>query len=294
MILTFQDFINGISMGGIYALLAVGFALIFSVLKFSNFAHGSSMMLCAYIGYFISHYLRTNLVFTILLTGLAGGCIGLLTERVAFRRLRRKNASSLLYFVSSFTLGMLITQVASSAFALRYYSYPDFFGVPYINIGSYTVRTVYIAMLAVAVVLLSIVTFFLYGTRLGIAIRALAQDIKTAGLMGLNVNMMVALSFFVAYFIGGVGGFFLGYSYGINTSLGNVMSKIMISAVLGGMGSVGGAVLGSVLVGLLEVLLYKIPFIGNAYAPVALFMLLIVVLIVCPQGLVGKFTIEKV
>lgn len=192
-------------MGGIYALLAVGFALIFSVLKFSNFAHGSSMMLCAYIGYFISHYLRTNLVFTILLTGLAGGCIGLLTERVAFRRLRRKNASSLLYFVSSFTLGMLITQVASSAFALRYYSYPDFFGVPYINIGSYTVRTVYIAMLAVAVVLLSIVTFFLYGTRLGIAIRALAQDIKTAGLMGLNVNMMVALSFFVAYFIGGVG-----------------------------------------------------------------------------------------
>lgn len=294
MSFSLQDVINGLSLGGVYALLAVGFALIFGVLKFTNMAHGNSMMLCAYLSYFISLWLNANIIVTILLTGLAGGCLGLLIERIGFRRLMRKNANNLLFFVSSFIIGMLILNSVSVAFALRYFAYPKFFEQAYIKVGDYTVSTPTMMMFAVSVVLLGIITFMLYGTRYGIAVRALAQDRRTTGLMGVNVNLMIAATFFAAYFIGGIGGFFMGYRYGISTSLGSSMAKIMIASVIGGLGSVGGAVVGSVLLGMLEVILVKIPFIGEAYSSVVIFGLLIVLLVVRPRGIMGKFTAEKV
>lgn len=289
-----QDIINGISLGGIYALLAVGFALIFGVLKFSNFAHGNSMMLCAYISYFVATLIHANLIVTILLTGIAGGILGLLIERIGFRRLLRKNANNLLFFVSSVIISMLIENGASVLFSFRYYAYPKFFSTAYFKIGEYTMSTPSAAMLIVSIILLAIVSLLLYGTRYGVAVRSLAQDRKTTSLMGVNVSLLIAVTFFAAYFIGGVGGFFLGYRYGITTGLGNAMSKIMIAAVIGGLGSVSGAVIGSMLLGLLEVMLVKVPFIGDAYSPVVIFAVLIVLLIVRPQGIMGKFTTDKV
>lgn len=294
MSLTLQDFINGISLGGMYSLLAVGFALIFGVLKFSNLAHGNSMMLCAYLSYFIAQLFHANIFMTIILTGIAGGCLGLVIERVGFRRLLRKNANGLLFFVSSFIIGMLIENVASVVFQFRYFAYPKFFEKAYIKVGSYTVSTPSIVMLMVSVVLLGIISYLLYGTRYGVAVRALAQDRNTTGLMGVNSSALIAITFFAAYFIGGVGGFFLGYKYGITTGLGNVMSKIMIASVIGGLGSISGAVIGSILLGMLEVILIKIPLIGDAYSPVVIFCLLIVLLIIRPRGIMGKFTTEKV
>ena len=294
MTFTLQDIINGVSLGGIYALLAVGFALIFGVLKFSNFAHGNSMMLCAYLSYFISRLFKANLIVTILLTGIAGGILGLLIERFGFRRLLRKNAHSLLFFVSSFVIGMLIQNSASVIFALRYFAYPKFFQTAYLKVGGYAISTASLTMLVVSVLLLGVITFLLYRTRYGVAVRALAEDRKTTGLMGVNATFLIAATFFVAYFIGGVGGFFLGYRYGISTGLGNIMSKVMISSVIGGMGSIPGAVVGALLLGMTEVVLVKIPFIGDAYSSIVIFSLMIILLCIRPQGILGKLTIEKV
>jgi branched-chain amino acid transport system permease protein len=288
-----QQIINGISLGAVYALIAVGFALIFNILKFSNFSHGGVLGVTAYAGFVISNKLHTNIWVTLILASLCGGLLALVIERVGFRRLRKKKSDVIYYFVSSITIGMLLQNLLTIFFSSNFYSYPKFFGSATIAIGGVNVAVTDILMLAISIVALSILMFVLYRTRLGVAIRALSLDGTTTGLMGADVNMIIAATFFASGVLGGLSGVFLGINYTLYPQLGDLVTKGFIACVIGGLGNVYGAVIGAILLGLVETLLVGIGFIGSGLAPVVIFAVMLVFLILRPQGIAGIIVHEK-
>lgn len=289
-----QDIINGLSLGGVYAMIAVGFALIFSVLKFSNFSHGYSMMVCTYAGYFIAIHITRNFWLGLLATGCFAGCLGMLIDFVGFRHLRKKKGNPLLFFVSSITIGMLLEALIVLLFPVNIFTYPKYFPKSYIRVGEITLIVNDMLMMGMTVIMLTFILVILYRTRLGISIRALSMDDSTASLMGINVPLVISATFFVAYMTAGMAGMFLGITQTITPTINRVMSKVVVASVLGGLGTVSGAVIGAFLVAMLEVILIRIPGIGSGLTPAVLFLLSVVFLILRPQGISGKFTVEKV
>ncbi|MBI9107359.1 MAG: branched-chain amino acid ABC transporter permease [Spirochaetales bacterium] len=288
-----QQLLNGISLGAVYAIIAVGFALVFNILKFSNFSHGGVLTVTAYAGFLISSKLNLGFVPTILLTAVAGGLIAMGIERVAFRRLRKKGSPIILYFVSSITMGMLLENLITVFFSSNFYSYPKFFEKSSFTIFGLNMAVTDALMLIISIVSLTILMVVIYKTRLGIAIRALSMDTNTTSLMGINVNAVIAATFFVVGCLGGIAGVFLGLNYTLYPQLGQLIVKGFIASVLGGLGNLFGAVLGAILLGVLEVTLTNIPFIGAGLSPVVIFVIMLIFLILRPQGIAGKIVHEK-
>jgi branched-chain amino acid transport system permease protein len=288
-----QQLLNGISLGSVYAIIAVGFALVFNILKFSNFSHGGVLTVTAYAGFLIAVNLKTNIWTTLLLTAVAGGFLAMGIERLAFRRLRRKKSPVIFYFVSSITMGMLLENVVTIFFSSNFYSYPKFFEKTVVELGGFHMAVTDLMMLLISVTALSLLMVILYRTKLGVAIRALAMDVSTTSLMGVNVNLIIAATFFTVGVLGGIGGVFLGINYTLYPQLGQLIVKGFIASVLGGLGNIFGAVVGAILLGVLEVGLTGIDFIGSGLSPVVIFVITLVFLIVRPQGIAGRIVQEK-
>lgn len=294
MSIVFQSLINGLSLGGVYATIAVGFALIFNILKFSNFSHGGVLVVTAYLGYLIQKTLNTNFWLTLLLTALVGGLLALVIEGTAFRRLRVKKANVMLYFVSSITMGTLLENVIAVLFGDAFVSYPSFFDVYFFRWNGIVFIVTDLMQLGISLAVLGVIMYVLFKTRLGVSIRALSMDSQTTSLMGVNVTMIIMATFFASGFMGGISGMFLGINYTLYPKLGSLVVKGFIASVVGGLGSINGAVIGAFLLGLLETCLIMIDGIGAIWAPVVVFLVLIVFLIVRPQGIAGRITHEKV
>lgn len=288
-----QQVINGISLGSVYALIAVGFALVFNILKFSNFSHGGVLTVTAYVGFLIAKYAQTGFWLTLLLTAIAGGILALGIELVAFRRLRIKQSPLIFYFVSSITMGVLLENLITIFFSSNFYSYPPFFNYAVIELGESIIAVTDLLMLGISVGALSLLMLVIYRTKLGVAIRALSMDIPTTSLMGVNVTLIIAATFFVSGFLGGISGMFLGINYTLYPQIGKLIVKGFIASVLGGLGNIAGAVIGALLLGILEVALTGIDFIGSGLAPVVIFIIIIIFLIVRPQGIAGIIIQEK-
>lgn len=288
-----QLLINGISLGSVYALIAVGFALIFNILKFSNFSHGGVLVFSAYAGFVIASNLHTNLFITLILTAIVGGFVDLLIEFVAFRNLRKRKSNPMYYFVSSITMMMLLTNLITIKFSSTFYSYPKFFKTSVVRIMNTNISITGIIMLIISVVALISLVLLLRYTKLGVAIRALSMDVNTTSLMGVNTDLIICATFFVSGCFGGISGVFLGINYTLYPQLGNLVVKGFIASVIGGLGSISGAIVGAVLLGLVEVILIGIKPIGSGLAPVVIFVILLVFLIVRPQGISGKIIKEK-
>lgn len=289
-----QTFINGLSLGAVYAIIAVGFALIFNILKFSNFSHGGVLVVTAYVGYLIQSTFNLNFFWTMVATAIFGGFLALGIEMIGFRRPRKKKANIMLYFVSSITIGMLLENIIAVVFGNAFVSYPVFFKPSFFRIGGVVFIVTDVLMLGISVLALLVLMFVLQKTRLGVSIRALSMDAETCSLMGVNVNMIIMATFIVSGAFGGIGGMFLGINYTLYPSLGKLVVKGFISSVIGGLGSISGAVIGAFLLGMLEVWLIWIDGIGAGWAPVVVFLVMIVFLIVRPQGIAGRITQEKV
>lgn len=289
-----QQMINGISLGSVYALIAVGFALVFNILKFSNFSHGGVLTVTAYVGFLIAKYAQTGFWLTLFLTAIAGGILALGIEFVAFRRLRIKQSPLIFYFVSSITMGVLLENLITIFFSSNFYSYPLFFDYAVIELGESIIAVTDLLMLGISVGALSLLMLVIYRTKLGVAIRALSMDIPTTSLMGVNVTLIIAATFFVSGFLGGISGMFLGINYTLYPQIGKLIVKGFIASVLGGLGNIAGAVIGAILLGILEVALTGIDFIGSGLAPVVIFIIIIIFLIVRPQGIAGIIIQEKV
>jgi branched-chain amino acid transport system permease protein len=286
-----QQLINGISVGAVYSLIAVGFALIFNVLKFSNFAHGGMIAVTAYVGYHFASTYNTNLIATVLLAALAGGLLGIVIEFVGFRSIRKSQGPLVYYFVSSITLGILMENLITVYRGKNFYAFPKFFDTSTIQWLGYNISVVDLTIFIVSVTMLTLLMLILTKTKLGLAVRAAALDVNTSCLMGVSPNVIIAVTFFVAGALAGVSGVFLGISYTLYPQLGKIVVKGFIASVIGGLGSLSGAVIGAFLLGITEILL--IASIGSSLSPVIIFVITLVFLMVRPRGISGILIPEK-
>ena len=311
-----QQFVNALSAGSLYALMAVGLAMVFGILRLINFAHGDMMMVAAYFAAF-ALFAQLPLVLAILL--MVGGTvlIGLAIERAAYRPIR--GAPDVAALLSSFAVGQILQN--GTLLWMRRIGRPDQIAFPapaalsgVVALGPITVPRLNIISLVVGVVLLVLLSFFVTRTTLGLSMRAAAEDLDAARLMGININRVVASAFAIGSGLAAVAGLLFAVQAGqINPYMGfSPVLKAFIAAVIGGFGSVAGAVIGGYALGGLEVLLTALPGIGDilpaglagpgmqaflrqwlpsslsGYRDAFVFLALILMLLFRPNGIVGK------
>ena len=292
-----QNILNGISLGSVYALIAVGFALIFNVLKFSNFSQGGVMTVTAYAGYVASRYLSDRLdslaLFAAVLAAaaLSGAVIAAAVERLAFRRLRRTKSEPVYYFISSITMGILLENLITIYASSNFYSYPRFFATSAVPLFGVNVAVTDMMMFALSIASLLALIFILHRTKIGLGIRAACFDVNTVQLMGMNPDFLVTTALMISGALGGVSGVFLGMNYTLYPQLGQMVVKGFVASVLGGLGSIHGAVIGAVLLGVLEI--FFISWVGAGWAPVFVFIVMLAFLLVRPRGIAGIIVQEK-
>ena len=292
-----QNLVNGIALGSVYALIAVGFALIFNVLKFSNFSQGGLMTVTAYAGYagsrLLSPYLSSLSLFaaTLALAALAGAILAAGIEKMAFRRLRNTKSEPVYYFISSITMGILLENLITIYASSNFYSYPTFFSIYSLEFFGINVAVTDMLMFFLSIFSLSALLFILYRTKIGLGIRAACFDVNTVQLMGMNPDFLVTMALMISGALGGVSGVFLGMNYTLYPQLGQMVVKGFVASVLGGLGSIFGAVAGALLLGVLEV--FFISLVGAGWAPVFIFIVMLVFLLVRPRGIAGVIVQEK-
>ena len=290
-----QLLISGISLGSVYALIAVGFAVVFSNMKFSNFAHGGMISACAYIGfYFQRAFARTpHIALTILFTAICGVVLALLIDFVAYRRIRKKQAPNLYYFLASITFAILIEQILNVFFGKNTYAYPPIFEKNIFSIGSIRVASIDALILLVSLVILTILLLVMNKTKIGLAIRTVAINPETSRLMGINSDMVIMAVFIIAGALAGISGVLLGAKYSVYPSLGqSMMIKGFTASVIGGLGSLSGAISAALLLGVFE--MYLTYYFGALVAPIFTFGIMLIFLAIRPEGIAGKFAKVKV
>lgn len=290
-----QLFISGISLGAVYALIAVGFAIVYSIMKFSNFAHGGMISACAYIGYFFQNAFETPPPFyvTVIFTALCGVVMALCIDTVAYRRIRMKQAPNIYYFLSSITIAILIEQILSVFLGKNLYSYPAIFKSTTFNIGAFRISTVDTLILFVSLAILAVLIFVINKTKIGLSIRTVAISPDTSRLMGINSGVVIMTVFCIAGALAGISGVLLGAKFSVYPSLGpSMMIKGFIASVIGGLGSLGGAICAAILLGIVE--MYLTYWIGSLASPIVLFGGMLIFLAVRPEGISGRFAKDKV
>jgi len=309
-----QQFLNGLSIGSVYGIFALGYTLVFSILGIINFAHGAIFTLGAYFTYLLAggafgfNGLLANAklpfklpFFLALLIGcILSGFISILLERIAFRPLRNRGADPLLTLVSSLGAGVVIVNVIQYLVGAEIYTFPDgIYGQipPAINFGSaekpILIRTVQIIIFAVSAVIVAILTYLINFTKLGKALQAVAENPITASLLGINTEQFIVITFFVSGFLAGLAGTLVGSSVSIAGPYFGIAFglKGLGVIVLGGLGNIPGAVAGGLILGLAEAF---VPADYSGYKEAIAFAILFIMLLVRPQGLFGRSFVQKV
>lgn len=292
----FEQIINGLTIGSIYALIAIGYTLVFGVLELVNFANGSVYMLGGYIA--LMSYLAWggggNFAVCFLLAVVGCGLVGYSLDAFGLRRLREKNAHKLAGLITTMGISMVIDNVILLFFGSETKPYPNMIDFGYIQLGGVKISSNQLVIFGIAVFLMILLSLITYYTKIGKAMRCTAQNINAAKLMGINTKAIISLTFVISSALAGVAGILVGMYYqtiDINSGF-TVGMKTMASAVLGGVGVLPGAMAGGLIIGLVETLgsSYFNAGYRNAYA----FAILILIILVKPSGLLGKKKINKV
>ncbi len=287
-------------MGGIYALVALGYTMVYGVLKLINFAHGDLFAIGAYLGLtllvschlasMMQPWLAVLCVFVLVAAMVA--LIGYLLERVAYRPLR--NAGRLSAVVSALGASIFFENALMLIYGARVFVYPDFLRPDFtLNIMGFSIPGMRILVIAVSVLLMVALQAFMLHTKTGSAIRAVAIDQGAARLMGINVNRIISLVFLIGPALGGAAGILVGIYYGqIDFLMGwSYGLKAFTAAILGGIGNIPGAMVGGLLLGVVEALASA--YVAVAWKDAVAFVVLILILIVRPTGLLGERTADK-
>ena len=301
----FQELVNGITTGALYSLVALGFSMVYGVLKLLNFAHGDLYMIGAYVGFFVIQWFGGPsaltipvplllLVMFVLAAGLVGG-LGVAIERFAYRPLR--NAPRIAPLITAIGISFFLENAALLLFGaqFRVYNTADFISLSSgIQIGSVTIDSVQILVLVLGLVLMVGLRELVNRTKLGKQMRAVAADREAAEMMGINVNFTIAATFFLGSALAGVAGVMGGLLFNqVTPTIGFVVGlKAFTAAVVGGIGSIPGAMLGGLLIGVAESMITG--YVSSTYTNLFVFALLIVVMLVRPSGLLGRAQLQKV
>ncbi|MEH2453588.1 branched-chain amino acid ABC transporter permease [Nostoc sp.] len=309
-----QQLLNGLSIGSVYAIFALGYTLVYSILGIINLAHGAIFTLGAYFTYALmggnfgfngllaNAALPIKLPFAIslILGSTLAGLIGVVMERVAFQPLRRQRSDPLLTVVSSLGVAVVIVNLIQYLVGAESYTYPaNTYGnlPPAINFGSsenpIPIRSVQVVIFTVSVVIVAILTYFINRTKYGKAMQAIAEDATTASLLGINSDRFIILTFFISSFLAGLAGTLVASSVSIAGPYFGIAFGLrgLAVIVLGGLGSIPGAVLGGLVIGLVEAF---VPAEFSGYKDAVAFGILFIMLLVRPQGLLGRRFIQKV
>ena len=287
-----QQVINGLSLGSVYALMPVGYSLVYSIMNFSNFAHGGVIMIGAYIGYFCLTLLKVPFFIAFILSALGSGLLAVSMERIVYRPLRKRNAPFLYFIISAMGASIFLENIViASPIGPTFRSYPAVFSTTPIMLGDVALGRIDILMFIIAALSLVGLMYIIEKTKIGLSIRATSYSIKGSTLMGVNVDKVIFIIFLLGGLLAGLAGMLFGMKYTVYPQIGNITTKSFIAAVFGGLGSLPGAIIGSVLLGLIETMTSG--YLSSQYRDLIAFALLIGVLIFKPTGLMGKTTEDK-
>jgi branched-chain amino acid transport system permease protein len=290
-----QHISNALSLGSLYALIAIGYTMVYGILRLINFAHGDVFMLGGYAAFYLITFLFMPWWVAFIVAFGLTGIFGVALERVAYKPLR--NSPKISIMISAIGASFLIENLATVIFGGR----PKGFPVPdifnhVVHIGAVSVVNISLLIPVLTAALLSVLLVIVHRTKTGMAMRAVSTDLAAARLMGIDVNRIVSFTFGTGSILAAIGGVMWSVKYPqLNPTMGMVPGlKCFIAAVIGGIGNISGAVLGGLLLGFIEIMIIAFLPTLTGYRDAFAFVLLIVVLMVKPSGLMGKNQIEKV
>lgn len=287
-----QQIINGISLGSIYALIALGYTMIYGIIKLINFAHGDIYMLGAYAGFFSATVLGLSFIPSLILAMIISAIAGIIIERFAYRPLRKAPRIAVLITAIGVSLfleyGMILLVSAQPR------TFPAIFSGEIYHFAGLVVNSQQILILVVALILMVSLTYIVKNTKAGKAMRAVSFDADAARLMGIDVDKVISYTFAMGSALAAAAGVLVGVYYNSIDPLMGMMPglKAFVAAVLGGIGIIPGAVLGGVIMGIVESMVSG--FFSSTYRDAAAFGILILILLFRPSGILGKNTREKV
>ena len=294
-----QNLLNGIAAGSIYALIALGYTMVYGILKLINFAHGDVFMIGSFVGFYAGRAMTkqggsspVKALLILIISMLVCGALGYLNERIAYRPLR--NAPRIASLITAIGVSFLLEYGGQFVFGPDPKFFPTLVEKNVINFGGVVTTNYQLIVLAVAVVFMAMLQYIVYGTKFGRAMRAVSFNFETASLMGIPTDRVISTTFIIGSMLAAVAGILYGLSYPKIDPLMGIMPglKAFVAAVLGGIGNVPGAVVGGLVIGIVEA------FVGGSqfsnYRDAIAFVILIVILLFRPSGLFGKYEPEKV
>jgi branched-chain amino acid transport system permease protein len=282
--------INGIVLGSIYSLMAIGYTMVWNILRFINFAHGEVYMGGAFVAFFLSS-LGISIWIAYLGGVVAGALIGYLMEKLVYKKIR--NAPKLNMLIAAIGLSILLQNLAQLIWGATPQRLHSPFLVNHIMIGSTQFSYHYFFILIITVILMLALEFFMNRTLVGKAVQAASQNIQAAELMGINANKIISITFAIGSAVGAIAGILLGPLYLVYPTMGALAGlKGFTASVLGGMGNIPGAMVAGLLLGILESL--AAGYISSGYRDAVAMIILLIILLVRPQGIFGKVVQEKV
>ncbi len=288
-----EQLINGLTLGSTYALIALGYTMVYGIVQLINFAHGEIYMFGAFVGLFLVTVLGLNIFLALL--GAMAFCmmLGMVVERIAYRPLRGKS-SRLSALISAIGVSIFLSTLMALLRGPSTTRYPEMLGQNTFRVGSLDISAMQIIILLVSALLMVGLQLLIKKTRIGKAMRACSMDIDAASLMGVNVNRVISFTFAIGSALAAAGGVMVGIYYNAVWPYMGTMAglKAFSAAVLGGIGSVPGAMVGGLLLGVMEIM--GVAYLSSSYKDAIAFAILILVLIIRPQGLMGQKISKKV
>jgi branched-chain amino acid transport system permease protein len=293
-----QQLINGLSLGSIYALIALGYTMVYGILKFINFAHGEVFMLGAFSGYYLAQAFgieSSNLpmaMVILLLTMIITAAIGVIIEKLAYRPLRK--SSKLTVLITAIGVSLFLQYTGQLIFGAAPRSFPNILEGYTFNFAGVQIDSNQIVVIVSSIVLMLGLRFIVMNTKIGIAIRAVSNNMTASSLMGINIDRVISFTFVLGSSLAGAAGILYSINYpSIDPLMGLLPGlKAFIAAVLGGIGNFPGAALGGVVIGVVETL--TVGYLSPTFRDAVAFAILIIILIFKPTGLLGTKEIEKV
>ncbi|MDF2634598.1 MAG: ABC-type transporter, integral rane subunit [Pelosinus sp.] len=287
-----QQLINGVSLGSIYALIALGYTMVYGIIKLINFAHGDIYMVGAYVAFFATTFLKLSFFPALIVSMAVAAALGMTIERLAYRPLRK--APKIAILITAIGVSLLLEYGGMLLVTPQPRTFPALFDTKIFTFGNIVVNSQQVVILAISVVLMIILTYVVQRTKIGKAMRAVSFDTDAAKLMGIDVDRVISITFAIGSALAAAAGMLVGVYYNSIDPLMGIMPglKAFVAAVLGGIGVIPGAMLGGIIMGVIEAMVSG--FISSTFRDAAAFAILIIILLVKPSGLLGKNVREKV